>query len=179
MAGSWIEWTPDLALGVEKIDNQHRELIKRFNDFAEAVFDGRGREAIGSTLQFLADYTVTHFRDEEALQELFGYPGYPRHKAIHDQFVEEVGRLKQRYDAGELDSELVVKTVDAVGAWIINHIKKEDLQIGVHLRRTREAAPKAEESAPSAPPREERPQSPPPPPPRKKGLIRRFFEWLY
>lgn len=32
-----IEFTEDLIIGVEKIDNQHRELVKRINSFLEAL----------------------------------------------------------------------------------------------------------------------------------------------
>lgn len=187
--GSWIEWTPDLSIGVEKIDEQHKELIKRFNDLADAVFDGRGKEEIGDILHFLADYTVTHFRDEETLQELFGYPGFQRHKMIHDQFVSEVQTLITKFEAGELDTELVVKTVDAVGAWVLNHIKKEDMEIGNYLKTKRSAEGQGAQGEAlgerparhpaAAPPRPAADSAQKTEPPRKKGLIRRFFEWLY
>jgi hypothetical protein len=35
----WISWTPDLTINVPAIDEQHRELIRQFNDLGEAVWD--------------------------------------------------------------------------------------------------------------------------------------------
>ena len=181
--GSWIEWTPDLSIGVEKIDNQHKELIKRFNNLADAVFDGRGKEEIGDILHFLADYTVTHFRDEEALQDLFGYPGFQRHKKIHDQFVSEVQTLIKKFEAEDLDSDLVVKTVDSVGAWVLNHIKKEDMEIGNYLKTKRSAQEQDDAASDAA--LEQLAEQPTSDfaqnaeTPVKKGLFRRIFDWLW
>ncbi len=188
-ANSWITWEPSLSIGVAKIDEQHKELIKRFNDLGDAVFDGRGKEEIGKILNFLADYTVTHFRDEEALQELFNYPGLEQHKKIHAQFVSEVQTMISKFEAGELDTDLVVKTVDAVGAWILNHIKKEDMAIGVHLKTKQAMETKPHDQEPAyaedTQAEEAQPQdyssqmdsqvnAPP-----KKGIIKRFFQWLF
>lgn len=32
-----MEWTPDLSVGVEAIDDQHKELIRRMNVFFESM----------------------------------------------------------------------------------------------------------------------------------------------
>jgi len=41
---------------------------------------GKGREALGEILQSLAEYTSTHFRDEEMLMKLHNYDGYEDQK---------------------------------------------------------------------------------------------------
>ncbi|MHB9035807.1 MAG: hemerythrin domain-containing protein, partial [Armatimonadota bacterium] len=56
-----VQWTPDLAVGVREIDDQHRELFKRVNDLLEAMSKGKGRDEIAKVVAFLGNYVVTHF----------------------------------------------------------------------------------------------------------------------
>lgn len=60
-----IEWTQDLSTGSDEIDNQHKELFRRINSLLDACNQGKGREEIGKTVQFLEDYVITHFSAEE------------------------------------------------------------------------------------------------------------------
>ncbi len=191
--GQWVAWDQGLSIHVDKIDQQHMELIRRFNELSDAVWDGRGKEEIGRTLNFLADYTVNHFRDEEALQQLFGYPGYERHKEIHDSFVAEVKLLITKFEAGQLDSDLVVKTVEAVGQWVLDHIKKEDKAIGAFIQSKTGQGAGTSSPSPSTlmgqaalgqaiadrPPQTKADTAPPQEPPKKKGVLRRLFSWLH
>ena len=87
-----MEWTPDLSVGVEAIDNQHKELIRRMNAFFSSM-EGNDQKKVLDMLAFLADYVVTHFRDEEALQVRCNYPGYAEHKKLHQDFVSQVKEM--------------------------------------------------------------------------------------
>ena len=60
-----IEWTEDLATGVNKIDNQHKELFKRINNLLEACNQGRGKNEVEKVIKFLDDYVIIHFSEEE------------------------------------------------------------------------------------------------------------------
>lgn len=41
-----IEWTDELATGVNKIDNQHKELFKRINNLLDACNQGKGKDEV-------------------------------------------------------------------------------------------------------------------------------------
>ena len=129
----WISWTPDLSLNIERIDVQHRELIKRFNDLGDAVWDGKGKEVIGNILRFLADYTVQHFQDEESLMDLFNYPDSVAHKKAHAELVAEVTDFIARFDEGSVESHLVISVVDRLGQWTRQHIRGVDMALGQYL----------------------------------------------
>ncbi len=60
-----MEWTGDLAVGINKIDEQHRELFKRINDLLLAIREQRCRAEIDKTIEFLDDYARFHFSEEE------------------------------------------------------------------------------------------------------------------
>jgi len=126
----WISWTSDLTIDVPEIDEQHQELIRQFNNLGEAVWDGKGREAIGDILRFLADYTVKHFRDEEILMSRLNYPDHASHKKAHDDLVAEVTEFIGKFDSGEVASHLVISVVDRLGQWTRQHIRLEDKALG-------------------------------------------------
>ena len=71
-----IEWRESLATGHEEIDNQHKELFKRFNNLLTACNKGKGNEEVGNLLKFLSDYVVSHFAAEEQLQIRHNFSGY-------------------------------------------------------------------------------------------------------
>ncbi|AFM26208.1 bacteriohemerythrin [Desulfomonile tiedjei] len=129
----WISWTSDLTLNVPKIDEQHRELIRQFNDLGEAVWDGKGREAIGDILRFLADYTVKHFRDREPLMDTLSYPNSDAHMKVHAALIEEVSEFIRKVEVGSVESQLVISVVDRLGQWTRQHIRLEDKALGQYV----------------------------------------------
>ncbi len=130
-----IEWTDDLAVGIELIDNQHKELFKAVNDLTEAMWDGRGREQAQKLMVFLGDYVVLHFGAEESLMVKKNFQRYKEHKQLHDKFVEEFVRFKATFESGESDANFTVKVLDETCDWLRNHIKKMDKELGVFLRQ--------------------------------------------
>ena len=127
--GEWVSWTPDLLVGVQKIDDHHEELFRRFNQLGDALWDGKGTDEIGGMLDFIANYAVTHFADEEALMLKHDYPKLETHKQVHEAFVSEVTKTITEYKNGNNSSEFVVKIVNRLGDWTREHIKKMDQDI--------------------------------------------------
>ena len=60
-----MEWTQDLSVGVNKIDEQHKELFSRINNLLTAIKQHRCKDEIDNTIAFLEDYARTHFSYEE------------------------------------------------------------------------------------------------------------------
>ena len=55
-------WTKDLETGNAQIDREHQELIRALNDLFAACSVGNGRSELSRTLDFLEQYTKTHFQ---------------------------------------------------------------------------------------------------------------------
>lgn len=83
-------------------------------------------------MDFLRQYTLTHFLHEEALQLDCGYPDYPRHKQLHEAFLKTAEDLSHRlYTQGpttELASEISIQ----LAGWLLHHIKTEDVKVTRH-----------------------------------------------
>lgn len=128
-----IEWTPALAVGVELLDEQHKELFRRINRLIEACNQGKGKEAVAETIEFLGEYIHVHFRDEEGMMRKANYPDYERHKAAHAAFAENFKELKEHLDKEGPGLTLVIKTNRIVVDWLTNHISRVDKEFGKFL----------------------------------------------
>ncbi|MDR0450949.1 MAG: bacteriohemerythrin, partial [Treponema sp.] len=128
------QWDSSLETGHQKIDNQHKQLIAALNALIAASRDGKGEAEIFKTLDFLTGYTVLHFADEEKLQIQYDYPDYFIHKRIHDDFKKTVGELTARLRNEGSGEALVGEVTEAVGAWLLNHIKGDDFRMAAFVK---------------------------------------------
>jgi len=128
-----IAWSKELEIGNETIDMQHKKLIEKFNVLMSACADGRGRDELESSLDFLCEYTVQHFSDEEALQRKINYPEYEKHKQLHDDFKVRVTNLVDQFKQEGPSSAIVIRLSTDVGEWLIKHIKREDAKFASYL----------------------------------------------
>lgn len=131
----FIEWSDDLSVGVTKIDDQHKELIYRADRLFTAMMDGSGRDQISGFLEFLADYTVNHFKDEEELMRQHNYPALREHKMLHDDFVKDFKKLQDLLAKGEVTSTVTVEVANKTGDWLRNHIRNRDKAVGQFLKK--------------------------------------------
>lgn len=124
-----VQWTPDLAVGVREIDNQHKELFKRVNSLLEAVSKGKGKDEITKVVAFLGDYAMTHFETEENFMTHYSYMNYGAHKSEHLIFARDFARIKRDLEDG-VTSTSVIQVQKRILAWLTNHIGKTDKALG-------------------------------------------------
>jgi hemerythrin len=129
------EFTPDLLTGNTQIDNQHRTLIDALNKLFEACSAGKGRQELAAAAKFLSNYTATHFADEEVLQQKSQYPDHVNHKRAHEQFKLTVKTLMAKLNEQGPTIALVGEMNSALGGWLLNHIKREDVRVAAHIRK--------------------------------------------
>ena len=86
-----IAWTPNLSVGVEHIDDQHKIWFEKANALFEAGKEKRAKEYIKTMLDFLDEYTKKHFKDEEAFMVEIRYPAKPKLMRL---FAEKLAKLK-------------------------------------------------------------------------------------
>lgn len=128
-----MTWSEDLAVGVAKIDQQHRELFRRFDDILEACRQGHGRSRLIELHDFLAEYVETHFEDEEALMRSKGYPQLDEHLAQHAKFRTQMESLSAILAVQGPSIALLVETNQRVMAWLREHIRKTDRALAAYL----------------------------------------------
>lgn len=118
-----IVWTKDLNTGIDVIDEQHKRIVDYINQLKTALHQSDGR-LVGSVLNELADYCISHLSFEESLMAEVHYPYLKPHKAMHDMFVKRLEKLQEKYDQGE---DVAAQLHDMLSTWLIHHIKKVDM----------------------------------------------------
>jgi len=129
-----IVWTPDLSVGVEHIDEQHKIWFQKANELFQAGKERRAKDYINTMIDFLDDYTKQHFRDEEAYMEKIGYPELDAQKKAHANFVKELAKLKSDYNKSGGNITVIVNANKMVIDWLTNHIRSMDKKIGDYVR---------------------------------------------
>jgi hemerythrin len=129
-----LRWTPYLAVGINTIDNQHKELFDRFNRLMDAIAYGDAKEELASIIVFLGDYVVTHFGTEEKMMDRYSYPSSTAHKAQHAIFVRDFASAKSQLLTSGANIELTADTVNKLAEWLVNHIGRVDKALGGFLK---------------------------------------------
>lgn len=128
-----IEWTDDLSVGVEVIDEQHKMLIQHLNNLTRAIEQHQGPEKIGTTLGFLIDYTDCHFSSEERHMATHDYPELGAHRVQHDQFKTTLSNLEEDFKEEGATHDLADSIDTLLVNWLINHIRGVDVKFGDFL----------------------------------------------
>ena len=130
-----IAWSDDFKLGNDHVDMQHYRLFELVSELISACMDGSDTEKLKKTLDFLVEYTLLHFSDEEDLQTWYNFPEYERHKQLHEDFKVTVGSLVQSFSDSGSSTDLSNEVNKIVVRWLVNHIQREDKKIGEHIRK--------------------------------------------
>jgi len=132
-----LAWSDIYKTGHENVDDQHKRIFKLLSDLVAACEDGSGDERLKETIEFLVNYTVEHFYDEESVQVQWNFPEYRQHKQLHEDFKATVVGIVGKYNESGSSEELNSDVNKIIVKWIVNHIQKEDKKIGEHIRRTK------------------------------------------
>ena len=129
-----MPWTPNLSVGVELIDEQHRQWFTHAEKLFDAGKKHQGKEYIGTLLDFLDDYTKKHFADEENYMLSIQYPAYQAQKQAHTAFIARLAQLKSEYAASGGNLLVVLNANQMVLDWLTKHISNMDKKIGEFVR---------------------------------------------
>jgi hemerythrin len=128
-----VEWNDSIATGIGSIDEQHRELFRRVNQFAAAQDTHQEKKVLLNTLGFMRLYAAFHFKEEEAVMESIGYPHLLEHKQMHAAFIEKIFDLRLEASLG--DESVAKEALIYFEAWLKDHISKNDKDIGSYFAK--------------------------------------------
>lgn len=128
-----IRWTKSLAIGIDEIDSQHRDLFEQMGRLLDASLEEEGLEAIEKIVIFLEKYIHDHFASEEGYMKRFDYPGYAAHKFAHDGFIASFKFLKEHLISDDNATVAVIDTEQLLSNWWLKHIRIEDKALGEFL----------------------------------------------
>ncbi len=129
-----IKWHESLSIGVAVIDNQHKELVARFDQLLKACEANQGVSELNRTMAFLNEYVIKHFHDEEELQRKHNYPNYDAHRKEHESFTTRIKSLQQEIVREGMSTRHIIETNNILITWLVDHISSSDAEIGKFLK---------------------------------------------
>lgn len=128
-----IKWKEDYRIGVDVIDEQHKELFRIAgeafdllqNDFYLDKYD-----RIVNLIEQLKNYAAFHFKTEENYMEEIGYKRLLSQKVQHNDFIEKINQIDLEV-IDENQDQYLLSIIEFAVDWIDQHILKVDKMIPV------------------------------------------------
>lgn len=125
-------WTPSLATGDAKIDDQHREIFRRFALLHTALLGGDRGEA-ARLFEFLGTYVGEHFAAEEGAMRTSRYPLAADHRSAHARFVRDYLAIGHDLETHGPSASVTRELDDWLASWLTGHILEADVALARHL----------------------------------------------
>jgi hemerythrin len=123
----YIVWRPEFSVGVEEIDNQHKELLNLVND---SINHSTGnaeseRNFFDTIIRIGVNYLQNHFSTEEQIMVKTAYQNYDAHKKEHDDMIKTVSDMIDDIESGKTPLNLLRFSL-FLRDWFLNHIPTFD-----------------------------------------------------
>lgn len=126
----WVLLDGNHIVGIEEIDEQHRNLAYLVNRLNEALKHDESKDATELMFDELLLATVHHFETESRYMSQYHYPDRESHEQAHANLVETAKQLKRQFQEGQQ-----LQVLQAVKDWLLGHIAYEDKRLGGFLRQ--------------------------------------------
>lgn len=131
-------WTPTLSTGNSHVDDEHRALVEKVNAVLECIAQHADNAALSTVLDDLAQFTRTHFQQEEAAMQRVAFPRAGEHAAEHAALLAQMDQvLAQLRTPTEIDSMALYTRLTR---WVIDHIQSFDREFAQSEAATADAA---------------------------------------
>lgn len=122
-----IAWKDEFSVGVESVDQEHREMIELINGLDNAMAEDADCTTVVSTLGEIYAKISAHFALEEKIMRDADYGEFASHKEDHEQLLDSLLTIIDnvdddgRYDRSELSSGL--------DHWFTDHFRTHDANL--------------------------------------------------
>jgi len=119
-------WRDDWALGIDLLDEEHREMVRLIN----RLFDASDSSPLTERLDALIAHLRSHFNTEERFLRAIDFRDTDEHCREHQLQMAEFVDLRRsitRSDASALDAG----DLTSIRHWFFNHVVAEDRRFGV------------------------------------------------
>ena len=126
---AFMQWTPEMSVGVPELDDDHKVLIRIINQLARNVGEKAEEEVVRSSLFGLMRYAQFHFAREEKVMAASDYTEIGDHKGEHGGFVEKIRAITEALDEAEdgVPEEINETLLEFLKEWLNHHILIVDM----------------------------------------------------
>ena len=152
---TYFKWTRDIEIGHPEIDKQHKRLFVLGEAVVESMVKSGEHKLAAEQLQAFIVFAQEHFKYEEGLMRLAGYPEAERHVTDHASLLIELIRHCEEVHWGKNTKPAGLNSF--LWNWLILHIDITDRELVVWLKSHNPALLVSFTAARSAPGRGTRP----------------------
>ena len=128
----YYKFTDDCLIGVEEIDEEHRELFRLVGEVQDLLDDKWSNDRyseICDVIERLKEYAAQHFRHEEEYMEKIGHPELDMQREQHAQFCKKVNEVDLK-SAEDNQQRFISDLLSFLVNWLYKHILGSDVLIG-------------------------------------------------
>ena len=133
-----LEWSPEFAVHVPKIDREHETWFGIVNRLHESMLAGAGAELLETGFAQTMQFAFDHFAHEEALMARVRYPHLQAHVRQHDELRRQAGLFAERFKRGE--ATMTIEMMLFLAASLKQQIMTADLSLAGYLQQRRRRA---------------------------------------
>ena len=122
---SLLQWSERLDVHDDGMNREHVELIRLMNVVYDANAGGNSKADIVTALDNMVLFVVKHFENEEAHMESIGFSGLKKHKYIHKDLLDRVGKYVQEFKESQ-SKVLPEDFFEFLKFWLVSHIEGID-----------------------------------------------------
>jgi len=128
-----IVWEEELSVGMQSIDDDHKELLSIINDLFEAIEDIHDKDLLRRCFDRLEEYTHYHFDHEETFMDEHCSSfelreQIEKHKKQHQYFKDQLPKLREKLLHASTKS-VAYEVAEFLLQWLLDHIIDEDLKL--------------------------------------------------
>ena len=131
---TFVKWTKDNSVLIEKMDDQHKVLFDIANKMGNIVLSaGDDKSSLLKITNELLEYTKKHFKEEEEYLEKNSYnkKELEFQKGQHIIFINKIKEFKESIEVH--NKKPSIDMIEFLRDWLLNHIDIEDKKYGKAL----------------------------------------------
>lgn len=124
----WLVLENKDLIGVQVLDEQHRELVRLVNDLNRLSKQDNKVEEIKALFVELLAYTKMHFDTEHGLMKEHEYLDTANHDKHHDELLHELNLMVSLFEGGD-----ELRLLQFIKDWLFVHIQLADKPLALYL----------------------------------------------
>ena len=130
-----IVWRDEFSVGVESVDQEHREMIELINGLDNAMAEDADCTTVISTLGEIYAKISAHFALEEKYMRETRYMAYAEHKEDHEILLDDLRDIMDQVeDDGTYNEDQLSKDLSY---WFSEHFRTHDARLHGHAQEQR------------------------------------------
>ena len=124
---SLLQWKPEYSVGIQSMDDEHREMIELINATCEKLSSETSADQVEEYLGEILSTISMHFALEERMMQKAGYDEYQAHKDDHEVLLD---RLRDLMDDFFVDpASGAMRLEHGLSDWFAGHFSTFDARL--------------------------------------------------